>query len=231
MAIPLATFCAFDRRSNLTNDRVMVIIRVHLLFLPHDLLIWPLTSKQWYIHMWCNIHICSKLSYYIDFRQNVWKSRFTSKFSIIWILIKFYTNLDFSQNFEKSRFWWKFWNNSTPVKKFGNLDFSENIKIYKSLNFSQIFQQILIFVNIVDFVDILEKSRFWSHSSEISILTKFSTNLDFGQNFRKSRFSWKFTRVSILVKIFKKSRFWSKFSTNYDFCKNFRKSWFWSILP
>ena len=65
------------------------------------------------------------------------------------------------------------------------------------------------------------KSRFWSKFSIISILVEIVDSLDIGQ---------KFWRISIIVKIFEKSRFWENIFIfeHLDFRQNFRKCGFWS---
>ena len=54
------------------------------------------------------------------------------------------------------------------------------------------------------------KSRFWSKFTKISILVKILKNLDFGQYFQKISISVEISKISILVEMFKKSRFESK---------------------
>ena len=91
-------------------------------------------------------------------------------------------NLIFLEIFEKSRFWSKFLKISILV---------------------EIFEQ---------------KSRFWSKFLKISILVEI---------FDKSRFWWaKFSKIAILVEIVKKNSFWSKFANNLDFGHILRKSRF-----
>ena len=62
------------------------------------------------------------------------------------------------------------------------------------------------------------------------ILVKIIKKTDFGQNFKKSRFWSKFTKISNLVKILEKSRFWSKLSEILDFSQNLQKCRFWTKL-
>ena len=61
---------------------------------------------------------------------------------------------------------------------------------------------------------------------QISILVKiykseFSKNFDCFENFEKFRFWSNFRKISILVKIFGKFRFFSKISKNSDFSQIF----------
>ena len=108
-----------------------------------------------------------------------------------------------------SRFWYEFSE---------NFDFGQNVRKIQIL------------------VKISEKSRF---------LVKILENLDFRQNNNKSQFWWKFWKISIfrffwkismLVKSFGKSPFWSKFgkililvkiSKNLDFGENYREISVW----
>ena len=76
--------------------------------------------------------------------------------------------------------------------------------LVENFDFSQNFQKIPILVKIFG------KSRCRSKFTKISILGKLLKNLDFGQNFQKISISVEISKISILVEIFKKSRFESK---------------------
>ena len=73
LAILLATFCAFEWRSNLKIDRVMVIQ-----ILTYFLTSWPtyFTSKQLYIHVWCYITYVDQDWWWLvkNFDQYLWDS-------------------------------------------------------------------------------------------------------------------------------------------------------------
>ena len=67
---------------------------------------------------------------------------------------------------------------------------------------------------------IVEKSHIWSNLSKKSqFWTKLSKILHFGRNVTKRRFWLKFTEISNLVEFSKKSRFWSKLSGILDWSK------------
>ena len=76
LAILLATFCAFEWRSNLNIYRVMVILRFDLLFDIVTYLFDLLTSKQWYIHVWCYITYMDQDWWWLvkNFDQYLWDS-------------------------------------------------------------------------------------------------------------------------------------------------------------
>ena len=76
-------------------------------------------------------------------------------------------------------------------------------------------------------VQIFEILDFDKDFLDVSILVKIFENLDFGQNFRKMAIKSKFAKISSLVIIFEKPRFYSK---HLDFGPNFRQSRFWSKL-
>ena len=130
----------------------------------------------------------SKFSKNFDFGQYLWKSRFWSKFMKISISVKIIEHFEFGQYLWKSRFWSELMKISVLVKIVGKSwswsTFSEN------LDFSQ--------YHLPIWDKIFPKSWFWS---------KFPKNVDLGQNLQICRFWSKFLKISILVKIFEKSRF------------------------
>ena len=123
-------------------------------------------------------------------------------------------NLDFGQNFRKYQFWWKLSKNL----KFGHICRKISFFGQNCLKFS-IF--ILILKNL-DFGLDLQKSRIW---------LKFSKNLHLGQNCRKFLILVKNYqnvdfghKISMLVKIVRSSRFWSKCTKISNLVKIFKKS-------
>ena len=83
----------------------------------------------------------------------------------------------------------------------------------KNIKFGQICRAISVWNKIV------ENSRFCSKSKQMSILVKILENVYFSQNYQKDfDFDKNFKQISILVKIYKKSRI---------SLKKFEKSRFW----
>ena len=85
------------------------------------------------------------------------------------------------------------------------LKMSVPLNLYEISRLVNICRKILILATIFENLDfyqnVLKLSRFLSKFSIISYLVQISDNLDFVQNFRK---------ITISLKIFKESRFWSK---------------------
>ena len=116
------------------------------------------------------------------------------------------------------------------------------VKICKYVDFRQTFPNISILVkilkNIYQFskksilVKFVEKSRFWSKLTELSILDKIKKNVDYSQFFLKMWIWVKICKYLYLGQIVEKFRFWSifmkisilvKIYENLDFGKNCRK--------
>ena len=145
----------------------------------------------------------------------------------IWVNICKY--LDFGQNFRKISILSKFANMLILVKKYPKILFF--VKIFRNIDFSENCR------NISNLVKFVEKSRFW---------TKLSKILDFGQVLAKCRSGSKDKVILILVRIFKKTlilpkifekilvrifkkfRFWSNLSKILDFGQILIKCRFWS---
>ena len=131
------------------------------------------------------------------------------------------------------------------------------VKTYQNVIFNHVFEILFkIFekyrflsklANISILVRIFEKFQFWWKISKISILieifgrsqisSKFSNNLDVGQNGRKYGFWSKLTKMSILVKIevnfdlnpnFRRMSTLDKTYQFVDLGQNWRKCWFYS---
>ena len=181
------------------------------------------------------------LSNNLDFAQIFNNLAFFQNFEEKYIdFSKFSKNLDLSLNIRKSRLLSKILEIISFLQWF--LIIFYLVKSFDNLDFVRNFRKITIFLNI------FEKSWFWSKNFEFPIYSKFTKSVDFGLMFRKSRFLWKFLKMSLMLKIYKnldsglnfrkcsvqnfwKSRYWSKLSKNLVFCQkkwisnlsNFRK--------
>ena len=128
----------------------------------------------------------------------------------IWISVKIFGNLDFGQNFRISRYRSKF---SIIVdfgkRNFENFDFGKKFRKIPILvkNFRK--SRFPLILEYFDFIKSFRKPRFGLNFRTFQFLIKFSKNLDFSQNFRK---------ISILVEIFEKSRFWSAKYIEWQSC-------------
>ena len=117
------------------------------------------------------------------------KSRYLRK---SWILVEICENLDFRQICSKSRFWAKFSKISILVEILKNSWFCS--KFFENLYFGR-------------------------NMRKITILVVILKNLDYDQNFEKSRY---LRKILILAEIIEKFRFgW----------ETFWKFWFWSKFP
>ena len=147
------------------------------------------------------------LSNNLDFAQIFNNLAFFQNFEEKYIdFSKFSKNLDFSLNIRKSRLLSKILEIISFLQWF--LIIFYLVKSFDNLDFVRNFRKITIFLNI------FEKSWFWSKKFEFPIYSKFTKSVDFGPMFRKSRFLWKFLKMSLMLKIYK----------NLDSGLNFRKS-------
>ena len=164
-----------------------------------------------------------KFSNNFDFGQNFRKISILVTFSKILvelskknsILVKIFENfknVDFSKIFVKFRLWSKFFEKFRFFRKISIL-----VKFLKNFDFGQNFEKLCFCSNFrknFDFRQNCRKFLFWLNFPKISF---------FGQNFRK------FRKISILVKfstnidlsqIIEKFGFGSKFSKHWDFFEN-----------
>ena len=145
------------------------------------------------------------------------KCRFGSIFSNITIFSK---NLNLGKTFRKFSFWWKL----SQKLKFGHnfRKISNLVKIEQNVDFSQIFKLLQKtrvgsnFSKILISVEIIVKSQIWS---------KFSKNLDFGENCRKFSILVKILE-NVDVKIFGKCRLGSKLTKLSFLDKTEENCWF-----
>ena len=141
-------------------------------------------------------------------------------------LVKIFENLDFGE---------EFLNTSILVKIVENIDLDKIFekerfwsKLAKISSLVKIFEKPQFYSKHLDFGPNFRTSRFWSKFLKNLNWPKFSKYLDFRQNLEKSRFASKSLKISIFVKIFEISWLWSKFLKNLVWVKVFKESTFWS---
>ena len=135
------------------------------------------------------------------------------------ILAKTFDHLDFDQNFRKCRYGSNFSENldfgkkKEKMKSWYRLQFSKNVNL--GPNLWKIAMFVSIFENYLDFskkkIENCDAGQF------------FLDNLNFGQNFRKSRFRSKVSKNLDFRQYCRKIKILVKISPRYDFGQNFRK--------
>ena len=154
------------------------------------------------------------------------------------ILVKIFKNHDFGQNFRKFLFESKFSKSLTYVKKILKLPIF--VEIFENLDFYQNFPKITILVIISENFDFgkkknSENSAFFQNCWKCGFRLKFSKNsilfkifiyLDYIQNFRKLLILVLiFENLDFSKKRFAISQFWSNFSKNLNFGEKNYKIW------